>query len=313
MELEPNFSFKPQPPIVAPPISTPPVSTPSSSPLGALSALVGKWSGSGFNVIWRPNHTPGQDRFLELNRTVETMEFVEIPGSIPNRGLLQPDIVMFGVRYLQQIQDANTGAGLHIEPGLWASVPQTTNPAEVATVIRLGSIPHGTTILAQGLASEGAVAPTIPPTNILPFPINNPATPIHFPEQTLSVPTAFRTPPASMTGITQAMVDDPNSVLVAALKGQVVTRTTKLVVSSGPGPVLGGGVANTAFLQGGPSGPNALAALVTATFWIETIKGAPGDADILQLQYTQTVLLNFNSLSWPHVTVATLRKQPSVA
>jgi len=28
-----------------------------------------------------------------------------------------------------------------------------------------------------------------------------------------------------------------------------------------------------------------------------------------QLQYTQTVLLNFNGLSWPHVSVATLIKQ----
>ncbi len=27
-----------------------------------------------------------------------------------------------------------------------------------------------------------------------------------------------------------------------------------------------------------------------------------------QLQYTQTVLLNFNGLSWPHVTVGTLRR-----
>jgi hypothetical protein len=27
-----------------------------------------------------------------------------------------------------------------------------------------------------------------------------------------------------------------------------------------------------------------------------------------QLQYSQTVLLNFNTLSWPHVTVGTLRK-----
>jgi len=26
-----------------------------------------------------------------------------------------------------------------------------------------------------------------------------------------------------------------------------------------------------------------------------------------QLQYTQRVLLNFNGLSWPHITVATLK------
>jgi hypothetical protein len=49
--------------------------------------------------------------------------------------------------------------------------------------------------------------------------------------------------------------------------------------------------------------------LVTSTFWIETVKGYAGGADFQQLQYTQNVLLNFNGLSWPHVTVATLRKK----
>jgi nucleoid-associated protein YgaU len=75
-------------------------------------------------------------------------------------------------------------------------------------------------------------------------------------------------------------------------------------------PVFGGGLANTAFLQGSPSeGPNAQAALVRATFWIETVPGPVADGpDFHQLQYTQTVLLNFNGLSWPHITVATLQR-----
>jgi hypothetical protein len=47
---------------------------------------------------------------------------------------------------------------------------------------------------------------------------------------------------------------------------------------------------------------------MTAIFWIEHVAaGAHGPA-FLQLQYSQTVLLNFNGLSWPHVSVATLRK-----
>ena len=44
---------------------------------------------------------------------------------------------------------------------------------------------------------------------------------------------------------------------------------------------------------------------VTATFWLETLQGQSAPT---QLQYTQTVLLNFNGISWPHVTVATLHK-----
>jgi hypothetical protein len=72
-------------------------------------------------------------------------------------------------------------------------------------------------------------------------------------------------------------------------------------------PLVGGGTDNIAFLQGTAGGPNALAASMTAIFWLETVE-EPGKAPFLQLQYTQTVLLNFNTLSWPHVSVATLRK-----
>ena len=40
-------------------------------------------------------------------------------------------------------------------------------------------------------------------------------------------------------------------------------------------------------------------------FCLETLEGQTAPT---QLQYSQTVLLNFNNLSWPHVTVVTLRK-----
>jgi hypothetical protein len=73
----------------------------------------------------------------------------------------------------------------------------------------------------------------------------------------------------------------------------------------------GGGTANTAFLAAStnPSGGNARAATVDATFWIETIAGTGGHPDTLQLQYTQLVMLDFNGIHWPHVTVGTLVKQ----
>jgi hypothetical protein len=238
------------------------------------------------------------------------LQFDEISGEIPNRGFLQADIKMFGLTYLQQIKDGNNKAGLHIEPGIWATVPQTDNPAEVPTVVRMASIPHGTTILAQGTATPIPGPPTIPNINIIPFVIGSPTQKISFPEPNLSVASDFRSPPADIVGITQEMVDNPNSVLIAALSGQTIKSTIALDVSSSPtAPVLGGGVANTAFLQGNPAaGPNAQAALVSATFYIETLDAGAGNPDIHQLQYTQTVLLNFNGLSWPHITVGTLRK-----
>jgi hypothetical protein len=198
-----------------------------------------------------------------------------------------------------------------MEPGIWATVPKTTNPAEVPTVVRMASIPHGTTILAQGIASSIAGPPQFTPVDITPFAIGNPAQKIQFPESNLSIPTQFRSPPADIAGITQAMVNNPNSVLATALTGQTILHTVVLEVSTHAAlPVVGGGTANTAFLQGTPAqGPNAVSALVTSTFWIETVKGPPGKPDFHQLQYTQNVLLDFRGLSWPHVTVGTLIKK----
>ena len=311
MDLAADFAFVPisnTPGEPAPAKNTAPVA--GNRDLGPLAQLPGVWKGKGFNTIWRPSHKT-QDRFLELNVTDETIEFERIPGDIPNRGFTQGDLFMTGVRYLQQIADANVlvggqPAGLHIEPGLWLSVPETTHPKVQRSVARLASIPHGTTVVAQGSAFTVKGPPLISATNLNPFPIGNPAGNFTFPEQDLTVDTAFRTPPADIPDVTQAMVTDPNSVIRAAIAGQTITRTLVLQVTTDKTPILGGGTANTAFLQGGPDGPNADAALVTSTFWLETVKGSKQ----LQLQYTQTVLLNFNNLSWPHITVATLVKQP---
>lgn len=294
-----------------------------ADPLGPLADLPGKWTGKGFNQVWRPfNPTTTSDRFLELNLTEETLEFSAGVGAIPNRGLVQPDIELAGIHYLQQIKDAISGNGIHVEPGFWVTVPATTNPGEPATVVRMASIPHGTTINAQGTVVDVNGGPLIQPVSIRPFPIGGPApanNAIAFPpfnEANLSFATALRLPNPIPPSITQAMVDNPNSVLTAAIGGQTITKTTVLIISTQApavppppaAPNVGGGTDNIAFLQGGPAGPNANAAQMTAIFWIEHVAAGHHGPAFLQLQYTQTVLLNFNGLSWPHVSVATLRK-----
>jgi len=303
MTLSPDFSFQPLPALeheILEPFPEIP------SPLGPLAPLAGKWTGRGMNIIWRPNHTPGQDHFLELNLTSDQIEFTEISGPIPNRGLLQPDMNMFGLTYMNQISDANLGAGLHVEPGIWAAVPATLDPKVQPTVVRLASIPHGTVALLQGTAATANGAPNIAIKGIKPFAIGAPPLQtIDFPEQTLTNHTNFRTSGAGLTGITQTMVNNPNSVLTAAIAGQHFTSTTTLHVTTIDLPVPGGGTANTAFLKGGADGPNASAVSATATFWLETLQGQSAPT---QLQYTQTVLMNFAGISWPHVTVGTLHK-----
>lgn len=292
---------------------------PATDPLGPLAQLPGTWKGHGFNTIWRPHHG-GQDRFLELNLTTETLVFTKINGPIPNRGFLMPDISMFGITYMQQIAETKTGAGLHIEPGIWAHVPSTSNPSEPPTVVRMASIPHGTVVLAQGAFQflPGG-PPHIPDNNIIPFPIGTPppansdfsSGEAAFPELNLSISTAFR---RASQGVTQEMVRNPNSVIQSALQtslegGHTMKNRTFLQVSTKHTPVAGGGTANTAFLAdaSNPPGGNANAVEVDATFWIQTLE--EGGKEKLQLQYTQLVQLDFNGLRWPHVTVSTLEKQ----
>src|SRR5262245_36212023 len=298
-----DFVFGPLPPIE----ETTPVGTaePAAAaiPLGPLAGLAGKWTGTGFNVIWRP-HPGGQDHFLELNVTSEELDFGPALQKIPNRGLLQPNISLAGLNYLQQITDSNTNTKQHFEPGLWVTVPKTSDPHEPRTVARLASIPHGTTILLQGTAHTAAGAPSIPKVSITPFSIGHPGQTIPFDEQTLTNATQFRTSGAGLTGVTQQMVNNPNSVLHSPSSPQIATTTT-LHVSSHDDSLPGGGTANIAFLKGTTDGPNAVAAHVTATFWLQTLQG---DAHPRRLQYSQLVLLNFATLSWPHVTVATLHK-----
>ena len=326
VQTDPDFVFEGIPPVaetdvVHADIASPNVTPPD--PLGALAALEGTWKGNGFNSIWRPHHPANpQDRFLELNLTTETLVFTKINGAIPNRGLEMADISMFGLTYMQQIAETSTGAGLHIEPGIWASVPKTTDPNEPASVVRMASIPHGTVILAQGTAQVLSGGPqVIPDNNILPFFLGSPppangdfnSVAATFTELDLSTPTAFR---FQSPGVTQAMVKNPNSVLQAALahslQGTSMKSRTFLHVSTTNDPIKGGGgTANTAFLAAGsnPPGGNAKASQVQATFWIETIAGTGGHPDTHQLQYTQLVQLDFNGIRWPHVTVGTLQKQ----
>jgi hypothetical protein len=169
----------------------------AAAPSDPLANLLGTWVGTGFNQIWRPlatsNNLGTGDHFLELNLTSELTQFSVIRGNIPNRGLgAQPDRNLSGLTYLQQVSDSQLNTGIHIEPGLWISVPASAIPATPASVARLASIPHGTTILLQGTAVTGTGNPTIPAVSISPI---SPTTPTGngtpFPETDLT--TTFQT------------------------------------------------------------------------------------------------------------------------
>jgi hypothetical protein len=349
-------------------------------PLGVLSNFQGTFAGKGFNLIFRPQNvtTPTKlpnpangpnDNILELNLTTENLAFSASLGSVPNRGMAQGDMVINGIPYVQTVNDVTNGApvAIHFEPGIWLAVPATTNPAEAATFVRMASIPHGTTINLQGSASAiVAGPPTIPPVDPTPF-FDATLAPFRFPSQNATDKNTFRIPQDLTSqiangSITQAILDDPNTVLRNAVVGQNIVSTVTLEVASAPEtpagplviPAVGGGNANIAFLTSNANVPNQqpgpakkIFAGAKATFWIEIVEheihvpifepgqlpltvpsaphplGIPGPKFVIhppfpiphpipikvhstQIQYSQVVLLNFNGLTWPHVSVATL-------
>ena len=130
----------------------------------------------------------------------------------------------------------------------------------------------------------------------------------------------------------QGFISDPNSVLRNAIAGQNILGNITINLSSS-----GDQITNIPFLgtsnpaqPDNPTLPNAFVYSASATFWIEWVgladetpplppQGGPGlpdpiakiepfwdQASFVQLQYSQLVILIFNDILWPHVTVATL-------
>jgi hypothetical protein len=373
------------PPATVPTTRTIPDNATVLSDLGLLRDLGGTWQGQGFNLIARPDQEDAANLYLQLSQTQETLTITPIGSPIPNRGFGQGDIDLFGLSYLQQISDRLTGGALHLEPGLWITQPATDYPAEEPPangqiVARMGSIPHGTTILAQGNALPFTDPPTLPagglPTgsvfpsfNSTPFVVGEPINAfgssekltaeargvLPFTEYDLTIPESANNPrtpfksndpplPVDIDGVAmQDAINDPIRLLQTVIQRQADAGYTfqgvALNIATAPrvdflnepnnpqGPQQtvevadgGGNADNILFLEGGepagPKGPNAETDLVYATFWITRVTPTYGDP-FMQLQYAQMTMLNFPilaalptviNLSWPHISVATLRK-----
>lgn len=290
-----------------------PVST-TQAQLGPLADLPGTWIGKGFNLVSLPDRQNDQPFRLMLNATQETLTFTPIGGPIPNRGSGQGDIFFLGLQYLQQVSDANTSEGIHLEPGLWLSLPATTVPPAPASVARLGTIPHGDALLAQGDFSTADGGPTIGVADSTPFKLD-PQTGARINETDAAylAPLTSARPPAR---IPASAIANPNEVLTNAIKRQKIVKTVTLTVSAAPvGGINGtplappgspnkvGSIANIPFVDANPNANS-----FSAIFWVETIQNRDG-RQFLQLQYTQTVIFDFLGVKWPHISVATLVKR----
>ncbi|BFU92376.1 MAG: hypothetical protein NTAFB01_35630 [Nitrospira sp.] len=279
--------------------------------LDALKDLPGFWEGTGFSLIARPHSGPDAKNglFLQLNLLRESIEFTTIGSPVFNRGSEQGDIAIYGVTYLHRVTDAVTGSALHIEPGMWLNIPATTAPAADASIARLGTIPHGNAFCTVGFTQRAEYdrIPEIPPANVMPFPVGGqpppPGTTNPFEEYDLSVATAMRSQPLP-DGITQALVNDPNQMIRDTLarqvnqEGKVLNWITRLITTTSDNRSIG----NIPFIT-----TNANTLSFESVFAIESVTDANGD-EFLQLQYSQTALIEFRGRRHPHITVGTLTK-----
>ena len=333
----------PPAPIPAPPPPNVPPETSTGVPAGslgiALSKLVGQFQGNGFNTILRPqNGLNGQgfsDNLLELNFTHETLTFLaeDVLGDVPNRGSdLQPDLNLRGIPYTQQIKDignvatgkadvpTNTAKGIHFEQGLFMRTPAlipfkdktfTTldTPRLGASITRMASIPHGTTINAQCLDPTATIngAPVFAPLEkqkIRPFDLGkdpNDTAKSFFPQVTLddvdkdNKPIKDRLPILMQPFVAQNTINDaqfnnPENYLKANNDKITIANHVTFEVNTKPTLALwGGGTDNIAQLAEievadaagkvtthdaaatSTSTANANAIQVTCRYWLSTV------------------------------------------
>jgi hypothetical protein len=275
-----------------------------------LHDLSGHWVGTGFTLIAVPSFTNLDLGFdLKLFHTHETLLFSGVREKIRNAGA-DEEVFLSSITYLQQITDITTNEELHIEPGIWFHQPASSSDSQ-PLLWRAGNIPHGNSFLAGSVSVkyQPKGGPVFENVTSFPFPQG-------FEDQIIfggAYTAAYENPklPATMLSKYAAgnVVVFPAQFLKTDIANQNICSTTTIEISSiEKGPGLGG-VLNIPFLT-----VEANAAQVEATFYIEKVKNKDGTT-FYQLQYLQEVYLDFpvlnNSqiITWPHISVATLRKQ----
>jgi hypothetical protein len=286
--------------------------------LGPLAELCGTWVGKGFNLIALPDRR--KPFTLKLDATKETITFTSLGAPIRNRGSVQDDIWFRGLHYVQRVHDAVTHKQLHLEPGQLLHLPPSAEPyggsaEQASTIVRLATIPHANSLVAQGPSVRAVKGgPRIDPVDAIPFTVD-PRSGARTNVMDWEFLRPFNSTPLP-PGIPAGAIINPNEILCRDIEHQDIVKTQMLSVSARPiGGINGspispptqpnkvGGILNIPFLA-----TNAAATSLASNYWIETVI-SPDGTGFLQLQYSQTVLLDFFGLYWPHITVATLIKR----
>ncbi len=298
-----------------------PVESPSEDlGLGPLEQLIGNWRslpGHGWNMIALPFAGKGAEKIhyrLLCNQYNEDLDFTELGGPVPNRGIKfvdgkaeEADQFLAAVEYFQKVTQiaaadfppsglaGSKGDVIHEEPGLWLHMTnETTADLDIA---RLGSVPHGDALLGLGTSKSYPGAPKIPDISGLPIGVND----------DLSNP--YLAPYEHFhRNLFQNVFDPvhPNLLLRDANQNVDIVKTTELTVDTA---IESAGIRNIPFIV-----KQADATEMKFSFYIQELaqKDKAGDP-ILRLQYSQLVFLDFfdspegaGRIRWPHVSINTL-------
>lgn len=289
--------------------------------LGPFSQLPGEWSngedlkGRGWNMIALPFVKDGSrlNYRVLVNQYNETLNFTTVDTGVPNRGiktvpLQNKDQLIVTLDYKQIVTQMAADdfpesgrlpptpvAGIHHEPGLFLHMRNF--PANGLNIARLGTVPHGDSLLALGKYSEAkrtSGGPKIPDVSALP--IGGPSKDLEHPY--LAPYKHYHDNP--FKGIFD--VTNPSDLLRKATPAGV-KHTTTLHFSTNS---LTGGIVNIPFIV-----KHANASEMEFTMWILETE------DDVFIQYMQVVMLDFfersdntpGQIQWPHISFNTIKRQ----
>jgi len=245
------------------------------------------------------------------------------------------EIFLKSIQYLQQVSDMTTHSEVHVEAGMWVFQPAIpTDSSSTPELWRAGTVPHGTTFIAGSFNVTDEYGPPSFDQNeiTIPFPFDDEEDRI---DGDYVTPYKVNPPiPATMIPLyTDADGDDddgsdnddsadivdildgkhivifPTRFLEKDIENQNIYETKTIYLSTneqGPGF---GGISSIPMIK-----IEANVSQVEVTFYIETVDNGDGTY-FYQLQYFQEIYLSFpvfdngKIISWPHTSVATLRKQ----
>ena len=304
--------------------------------LGLLRYLPGTWQNSerfadrGWNMIALPFSDPNspdggdpRDYCVLSNQYNETLLLKEADKGVPNRGVIRDvdtnlDQILIALDYEQFIRQIKSedspvsgkakeaeAAPIHHEPGLWLQILNHHQPG--ANIARLGTIPHGNSLLALGTADELGENPSVTIPEVNPFPFLS-ATQVPLDQEPLA---GYLQPYDAFVAPNNTFF--PPNLDLRNLHGLLQASTPaniksgiKYTVSTN---IETGGIANIPFIV-----DQADAAQMDSTFWVYELDELGEDNQpVMVMQYMQVVMLDFfdkrdgsGKIRWPHVSLNTM-------